>query len=273
LNVSGAVDVSGILRSPDSGEAAFEHAVTLRKPKVLFLSQDPVGTEEHLLRALNAAHFDVKHASNVVPSQFADFQLVVFNNWNLEVLPPQVKDAAEQYVKQGGGLLVIGGERNVYVEGKKVEDAMDRTLPAKLAPPRSPEGTCVVLIVDKSSSMEGRKMELARLSAIGVIDNLRPTDNVGVLIFDNSFQWAVPIRKAEDKSLIKRLIAGITPDGGTQIAPALAQAYQKIQTSTATYRHVVLLTDGISEEGDSMTVAKDASGNASRSRLSVLGRT
>jgi hypothetical protein len=117
--------------------------------------------------------------------------------------------------------------------------------------------------------MEGRKMELARLSAIGVIDNLRPTDNVGVLIFDNSFQWAVPIRKAEDKSLIKRLIAGITPDGGTQIAPALAQAYQKIQTSTATYRHVVLLTDGISEEGDSMTVAKDASGK--RITISTVG--
>ena len=29
------------------------------------------------------------------------------------------------------------------------------------------EGTAVVLIIDKSSSMEGRKMELARLSAIG----------------------------------------------------------------------------------------------------------
>ena len=74
-------------------------------------------------------------------------------------------------MKQGGGLLVIGGERNMYQEGKKIEDALDRALPAKLAPPRSPEGTAVVLIIDKSSSMEGRKMELARLAAIGVVDN------------------------------------------------------------------------------------------------------
>jgi uncharacterized membrane protein len=199
----------------------------------------------------------------------ANYQLVVFNNWNLETLPAPTKDAVEQYVKEGGGLLVIGGERNVYVENKKVEDAMDRTLPAKLAPPRSPEGTCVVLIMDKSSSMEGRKMELARLSGIGVIDNLRPTDNIGVLIFDNSFQWAVPIRKAEDKTLIKRLIGGVTPDGGTQIAPALAEAYRKIQTSTATYRHVVLLTDGISEEGDSIAVAKDAM--SKRITISTVG--
>ena len=161
-------------------------------------------------------------------------------------------------MKRGGGLLVIGGERNIYQEGKKVEDALDRALPAKLAPPRSPEGTTVVLIIDKSSSMEGRKMDLARQAAIGVIDNLRPIDTVGVLIFDNSFQWAVPLRKAEDRSTIKRLVAGITPDGGTQIAPALSEAYRRILTSNATFRHIVLLTDGISEEGDSISVSKEA---------------
>src|SRR6202021_857042 len=132
------------------------------------------------------------------------------------------------------------------------------TLPAQLAPPRSPEGTAVVLIIDKSSSMEGRKIELARLAAIGVVENLRDIDTVGVLIFDNSFQWAVTIRKADDRNSIKRLISGITPDGGTQIAPALTEAYQKILPQTAVYKHIVLLTDGISEEGDSMTLTKEA---------------
>ena len=100
----------------------------------------------------------------------------------------------------------------------------------------------------------------AELSGIGVIDNLRPVDYVGVLIFDNSFQWAVPIRRAEDRGTIKRLIAGVMPDGGTQIAPALAEAYRRIQKSNATYRHIVLLTDGISEEGDSISLSKDAAG-------------
>ena len=134
-------------------------------------------------------------------------------------------------------------------------------MPAKLAPPRSPEGTAVVLIIDKSSSMEGRKIELARLAAIGVVENLRPIDSVGVLIFDNSFQWAVPIRKAEDRATIKKLISGITPDGGTQIAPALTEAYQRILPQTAMYKHIVLLTDGISEEGDSMALTKEALAN------------
>jgi len=86
---------------------------------------------------------------------------------------------SKSFVKQGGGLLWIGGERNVYVENQNVEDPIERALPAKLAPPRTPEGTCVVLIIDKSSSMEGKKMELARLASIGVVENLRPIDMSG----------------------------------------------------------------------------------------------
>jgi uncharacterized membrane protein len=268
LNVSGAVDIAGVVTSPDYGEVRFRQAVTLRRPRVRFVSLDPAGTESHLLNALRAAEFDVERTTELA-GDLSEYQIVVLNNQDLEAMPVPQKDALERYVKDGGGLIVIGGERNVYVEGKKVEDALDRILPAKLAPPGSPEGTCVVLIIDKSSSMEGRKMELARLSAIGAIDNLRPVDYVGVLIFDNSFQWAVPIRRAEDKGTIKRLVAGITPDGGTQIAPALAEAYRRIQKSTATYRHVVLLTDGISEEGDSMAISKEAAGT--RITISTVG--
>src|SRR5262249_49994522 len=177
--------------------------------------------------------------------------------------------ALEKFVQEGGGLLWIAGERNVYVENRRADDPLDRALPAKLAPPRSPEGTCVVLIVDKSSSMEGKKMELARLASIGVIENLRPIDLVGVLIFDNSFQWTVPIRRAQDRSLIKRLVAGITPDGGTQIAPALTEAYKKIVPQNAIYKHIVLLTDGISEEGDSISLAREAATN--RVTISTVG--
>jgi len=62
----------------------------------------------------------------------------------------------------------------------------------------------------------------------------------------------------EDRTLIKRLIAGIVADGGTQIAPALAEAYRRIQAASGAYKHIVLLTDGISEEGDSMGLARDA---------------
>ena len=262
VNAIGAIGMAGKITAGDLGEARFEDSVTLRSPRVLLVSHDPPASEEHIMRALQANQFEVQQAPGGVPPKLDDFQLVVINNWDMESIPPAAKTALEEYVKKGGGLVWIAGEHNVYVDKKgKPEDELERTLPAKLAPPRSPEGTAVVLIIDKSSSMEGRKIELARLAAIGVVENLRPIDSVGVLIFDNSFQWAVPIRKAEDRATIKKLIAGITPDGGTQIAPALTEAYTKILPNQAIYKHIVLLTDGISEEGDSMNLTKEAKAN------------
>ena len=269
LTVAGALNLSGVIRADKLGEIRFDRAVTFRKPRILYISQDPEGTETHLMQTLAAAQFDVDRTNDPMHGTLTDYQLVVFNNLDLESLPLPRKDEVEKFVKQGGGLLEIAGERNVYTDTKKIEDALDRTLPAKLAPPRSPEGTSVVLIIDKSSSMEGKKIELARLAAVGVVDNLRPIDLVGVLIFDNSFQWAVPLRKAEDKSMIKRLISGIVPDGGTQIAPALAEAYRRVLPSRATFKHIVLLTDGISEEGDSLDLSKEAA--AQHVTISTVG--
>jgi Mg-chelatase subunit ChlD len=257
INSTGAEAMAGIVSAPGLGELPFEEAIRLRRAKVLYISQDPPGTESNLMQAFGAADFDVQRDSRLSERALADVQLVVLNNLDLNLLGTREKQQLDEYVKNGGGLLLIGGERQVYKEDKQL-DALDNALPAKLAPPKSPEGTSVALIIDKSSSMEGRKIELARLSAIGVVDHLRPIDNIGVLIFDNSFQWAVPMRRAEDKSLIKRLISGITPDGGTQIAPALAEAYKRVLTSKAMYKHIVLLTDGISEEGDSIDLAKEA---------------
>ncbi len=261
LNAAGAIDLSGKVAAAGLGESRFENAVAVRRPKVTWVSEDPQGTEQHIVGVLAANKFDF-NAVKTLPANLDDTQLLVFNNDNLDAMSTADKQRVEQFVQRGGGALVIAGEHNVYVDHKDVpEDALERTFPAKLAPPRSPEGTAVVLIIDKSSSMEGRKIELARVAAIGVVDNLKPEDHVGVLIFDNSFQWAVPIRKAEDKPLIKRLIAGITPDGGTQIAPALNEAYRRVLPLNSTYKHIVLLTDGISEEGDSMTLAKEATNN------------
>lgn len=270
LNAGGAFDLTGSLQTGQLGEIRFAQAVTVRKPKLLYISKDPPGTETHLLQALGSAQFEIEKKDRIPEDGLDAFQVIVLNNWDLEAEEAKIKGELERVVREGTGLLVIGGERNMYVdERKKEEDPLDRVLPAKLVPPRSPEGTCVVLIVDKSSSMEGKKMELARLAAIGVIENLRPVDRVGVLIFDNSFQWAVPIRKAEDRTLIKRLVSGITPDGGTQIAPALAEAYRQVLPVNATFKHIVLLTDGISEEGDSMALAREAAGQ--RVTISTVG--
>jgi uncharacterized membrane protein len=264
VNATGAVDLAGRVAAAGLGEARFEQAITLRRPRVLLVSNDPAPSEEHLQRTLSSNSFEIDHATGV-PAKLDGYQLVVINNWDMQAIPDASKTALEGFVKAGGGLIWIAGEHNVYVDKKGNEDALERTLPAKLAPPRTQDGTAVVLIIDKSSSMEGRKIELARSAASGVVENLRPIDSVGVLIFDNTYEWAVPIRRATDRAYIKRLIAGIQPEGGTQIAPALREAYMRVLPEDGVYKHIVLLTDGISEEGDSMTTA----GEAKRNRITI----
>lgn len=269
LNTAGALELSVTVRSAGLGEVRFDQAMVLRRPKALLFSSDAPAEDEHLVAALAGAQFEVANARSTGGVRLSDYQLVILNNWDLEGMPEAAKQDLQDYVRLGGGLLVIGGNRNTFNDEDDTEDALEKALPAKLAPPRSPEGTGVVLIIDKSSSMEGRKMEIARLAAIGVIDNLRPIDQVGVLIFDNSFEWAVPIRRAEDPAFINRIIAGITPDGGTQIAPALEEAHKRIQNVNAPVRHILLLTDGISEEGNSLTVARTA--QTQRITISTVG--
>jgi uncharacterized membrane protein/uncharacterized protein YegL len=269
LNAAGAIDLSGKILSPGLGESRFENAVAVRRPRVQWVSEDPPGTEGHIVDLLTANRFDFSQ-SKTLPADLDGTQMVVFNNINTDAIPAPDKQRLETFVQGGGGALIIAGERNVYVDHKDApEDPLARTFPAKLVPPRSPQGTCVVLIIDKSSSMEGKKIELARLAAIGVVENLKPDDRVGVLIFDNSFMWDVPIRTADNKNVIRREISGIIPDGGTQIAPALAEAYRKILPINAAYKHIVLLTDGISEEGDSLGMSKDAATN--RVTISTVG--
>jgi Ca-activated chloride channel family protein len=269
LNAAGAIDISGKIEAPGLGESRFENAVAVRRPRVQWISEDPPGTEGHIVDVLTANKFDFVQ-SKTLPADLDGSQLVVFNNINVDAVPAADKQRLENFVQGGGGALMIAGERNVYVEHKDMpEDPLARSFPAKLVPPRSPQGTCVVLIIDKSSSMEGKKIELARLAAIGVVENLKADDRVGVLIFDNSFMWDVPIRTVDNKTLIKREISGIIPDGGTQIAPALAEAYRKILPINAAYKHIVLLTDGISEEGDSLGLSKDAATN--RVTISTVG--
>ncbi len=173
LNTPGALDLSIAIRSDanastPASEVRFEQAVTVRRPKILYISSDDPAQDSHLPQTLKAAQFDLERISELPTAKLSDYQIVVFNDWDLETIPPAFMDETESFVKQGGGLLVIAGEHSLFKEGKTKETALDRALPATLAPPRSPEGTAVIIIIDKSSSMEGKKIELARLAASGV---------------------------------------------------------------------------------------------------------
>jgi len=231
--------------------------IAVRRPRVLHLSGGDEAADMHLNAALQAAQFDVERAAEFGKRNLSDYQLVLLNNWELDKVPAADQAALEAYVRRGGGLLVIGGENNLLAEAMKPDDPLDRTLPARLVP-RSTDGRAIVLVLDRSTSMLGKKIELTRQAAANVISNLRPTDQVGVIAFDTVFNWQVPMRFADDPDAIIARISRINPNGGTRIAPALGEAYRVILETNAFYKHILLLTDGLSDEGNSLALAREA---------------
>jgi Ca-activated chloride channel family protein len=279
LDTPGLTELAVSIRSQTAREASgaaddirFGQSIMVRRAKALYITGDSPFLDSHLPQALKAAQFDVTRIGEIRDVDVSGYQLIVFNNWEMNKVPAVMKERIERYVRDGGGLLVVGGERNVYVANNAPEDPLERVLPAKLLPPRTTEGRAVILIIDRSTSMLGPKIEFARIAAAGVVSNLRPIDIVGVLVFDTSFLWQVQPRLADDRDGINWLISQITPNGGTRIPQALAEGYRGILDLPAIYKHILLLTDGLSEEGSSMNLAREAQNNAITISTVGLGR-
>ena len=95
LAAVGATDIAGRITAGALGEVAFEHAVTIKRPQVAFVSQDPIGAEAPLLKTLEANQFDVRRLPNGIPDDLSNYQLVVINNWDGEAIPPPRKERLE----------------------------------------------------------------------------------------------------------------------------------------------------------------------------------
>src|ERR1700674_1796104 len=57
LNTAGALDVSVAVRSQELGEIHYNQAIMLRKPKVAYITEDPMDLDSNLTAALTAAQF------------------------------------------------------------------------------------------------------------------------------------------------------------------------------------------------------------------------
>ena len=79
----------------------------------------------------------------------------------------------------------------------------------------------MVMVIDHSGSMseivdDGEtNLDLAVAAAENAVTELRNKDYVGVVAFDDTYSWVVPITKAEDKDGIKEKIETIPEGGGS----------------------------------------------------------
>lgn len=116
------------------------------------------------------------------------------------------------------------------------------------------EGVDIILCIDVSGSMTAQdftpnRMEAAKQVAADFIDQ-RVTDRIGIVIFSGESFTQCPLTTDHGvlKSQIEQIRNGLLEDG-TAIGSGLATSVDRLRTSTAKSKVVILLTDGINNGG------------------------
>lgn len=99
------------------------------------------------------------------------------------------------------------------------------------------------MVLDRSGSMDGAKMEHLKRAVQDVIAALQPDDQVGVIVFDEHAEVVVPLQPAGNKAALNNRVEAIRVQGGTAMSTGLAAATNELQRATNN-AYVLLLTDG-----------------------------
>lgn len=110
--------------------------------------------------------------------------------------------------------------------------------------PSPPLNVCLVL--DRSTSMQGEKMDIVKAAAIQVLRNLRMQDILSVVAFSDRAEVIIPASYHEEKTRLEAKIQMIRPSGATEIYQGLEAGVKEVMRSLDSKRinHIILLTDG-----------------------------
>jgi Ca-activated chloride channel homolog len=211
---------------------------------------DSEGVGADLARVLQQAGIDTVYSDiSALPTELThllDVDAVVLVNTAVHHFTMAQQEMLCRYVNDlGGGLIIVGGPE-AFGAGGWIGSPVAAMLPVDLDPPQKkqlPLGA-LVLVIDRSGSMSGEKIEICKAAAAGAVRLLSRQDLVGIIVFDAVSRWIVELGPAEDKGTIYSRIAEIGAGGGTVMGPAMEMAFDALRKTRTTTRHVILLTDG-----------------------------
>ena len=260
--IRASVDSEADTRFKNNRADAFVNV--LGSPSVLVV-EDRKGAAKNVSEALGATSLQVEvRPTPLFPesleelSRYSGVVLVdvpagSLGQGRMEVIRAAVRDL-------GKGLLVVGGPHSLTM-GDYEDTPLEEVLPVFSQVPEHEETGKVALglVIDKSGSMSSpgsdgiSKVEMAKEAAHLSLEELKPYDLAGVVAFDANSWWLAPMGEIGDATHLKEMqqaIGTLTSDGGTDIYPALVTGYQGLANASAPRRHMVLLTDGNSPEGN-----------------------
>lgn len=227
-------------------------------PKTLLVSgiNEDSSQYENLLRSANCNYQTVSAINAPATLEgLLEFKSIILDNVYLSDLPEGFLQHIETYVKDYGcGLICCGGDDSFALGGYR-ESVLETVLPVDMELRGVDEipTTAMIMVVDHSGSMSSyagdgaTNLDLAITAAETAVDQMRSTDYVGVIAFDDKYDWVVEPTIVSDKEGIKAQIETIREGGGTTIQPSLWAALKGVKDCDADIRHVILLTDGQGE--------------------------
>ena len=156
----------------------------------------------------------------------------------------------------GSGLVMTGGQKS-YGPGGYFKSPLDRVLPVSMEMRREHRKSSVAVVValDRSGSMAmpaggGRKkIDLADLGTVQVLDLLSPMDEIGVFAVDTTPHEIVPLDSVEHNQGYRGRILEIdSQGGGIYIYEALVASAKMISASKAQTKHIILFSDAADAE-------------------------
>ena len=115
----------------------------------------------------------------------------------------------------------------------------------------------MIMVLDKSGSMGGQKIEMTKEAAKAPLALLKDTDNFGVVAFDYNFYWPVKFQSVANRAAINQAISTIIAGGETNIYPALREAYISLAGATTQVKHVMIELTGQPEKPWHYTIFGD----------------
>lgn len=216
-------------------------------PHVLVVSPDGSSPIPTFIDASGLVIDSVDAAS--LPSElasYAKYNAIIFDNVPGHLVGEAKMTVMEQAVKQfGTGFMMVGGELS-YGLGGYFQTPVEKMLPVEMDVQGKHQlpSLGLMIVIDRSGSMSGMKMELAKEAAARSVEMLRPEDQFGLIAFDDRPWEIIEPAPVKDTEEAVNTILSITPGGGTEIYSSLALAYERIGAAKVQRKHIILLTDG-----------------------------
>ncbi len=104
----------------------------------------------------------------------------------------------------------------------------------------------ICIVIDRSTSMQGERMDMVKASTLHLIKQMRPLDTISVVAYSDRAEVLIPSSRVSELGRMQSRINMIQPSGATEIFYGLETGINQLRASKSStnINHLILLTDG-----------------------------